>query len=88
VKTSMDAGYSIKSTEGDKNIPSHFTFLRKIHVCVFAAVILWQLEKEKQKTRSPLPFSFFDAAFALSRRLKKPITQCLQKVSPGSLGGN
>jgi len=55
VKTSLDAGIIKESNELDHIIPLHLKCLRKIHICAFAVLILWQFSKENPKTRSPHP---------------------------------
>jgi len=58
VKTSLDAEDSKKSNELDTNIPLYLTFLRKIYICAFAVLILWQFSKKIKKLVHRIPFRF------------------------------
>jgi len=62
-------------------------FLRKIPICIFAVLILWQFSVKIQKHVPCIPFSFSEMVLALRRPPEYPKAGYSQKVESGRFGG-
>ena len=89
LKTSLDSDDSKESNELDKNVPLHLTFLRKIHICIFAILIFWQFSEQIKLLVPCIPFLIHFCALLTSDEPSNTIFQkkWVRNVLSADFGG-